>query len=133
MTEDELVEAIASSPLNKHCREVEPIEPGKPPLPLDRGHLGTCIASGMLDGRVTGPHGTHVVRGSSHKEKYHNKELSRSEANPETGCVTTKDVWSERMVTTIRVAVSYPEASIFTFRSTPDVKDEQDDDCNDED
>lgn len=56
----------------------------------------------MLDGVVDGPHGVHVVRGSSHKKEYHNKEASKSEEDPETGVVTTKDVYSERLVTVIR-------------------------------
>ena len=60
------------------------------------------LASGMLDGPVEGPHGVHVVRGSSEKYEYHNKEASESTENAETGAVTTKDVYSERMITTIR-------------------------------
>ncbi len=76
--------------------------PARPPLPLDKGHLGLILASGMLDGVVEGPHGVHVVRGSSHKKEYHNKEASKSEEDPETGAVTTKDVFSERMITVIR-------------------------------
>ena len=50
----------------------------RPPLPLDRGHLGLILASGILDGVVESPHGPHVVRGSSKKVEYYNKEASDS-------------------------------------------------------
>ena len=120
-TEIELDELIAGSPLNRMLDEV-PIPPPKaPPLPLDKGHLGLILASGMLDGVVEGPHGVHVVRGSSHKVEYHNKEASTSEANPDTGAVTTKDVFSQRMVTVIRVVEQNGE--IRTFSNEP--KEEQ--------
>jgi hypothetical protein len=102
MTDDELAAEVKSSPLNKHLKHVVIKPPAEPPLPLDKGHLGLILASGMLDGAVEGPYGVHVVRGSSHKIRYHNKEASTSEENPDTGSVTTKDVISERPVTVIR-------------------------------
>jgi hypothetical protein len=71
----------------------------------------------MLDGVVDGPHGPHVVRGSSSKFTYHNKELSGSEENPDTGAVTTKDVFSERMVTIIRCVTQ--DGTIHTFSNGP--------------
>ena len=101
-TDSELVAAVAASPLHALLREVKIPPPLSPPLPLDKGHLGLILASGMLNGIVAGPHGVHVVRGSSHKVEYHNREASTSEENPETGAVTTKDVFSQRMVTVIR-------------------------------
>ena len=83
----------------------------------------------MLDGVVEGPHGPHVVRGSSTKIEYHNKEQSKSEANPDTGAVTTKDVFSQRMVTIIR-AVS-EDGAIKTFSN--EVKEEADEDLEGDD
>jgi hypothetical protein len=101
-TEAEMVDWVKNSPLNHHFKEVKVRQPDRPPLPLDKGHLGLMLASGKLNGVVEGPHGCHVVRGSSHKVQYHNVEASTSEMNPETGAVTTKDVLSEKPVTVIR-------------------------------
>ena len=110
--------------LTVHFKDVPPLPIKRPPLPLDKGHLGLILASGMLDGVVEGPHGPHVVRGSSTKIEYHNKELSTSEANPESGAVTTKDVFSQRMVTVMHCVTS--DGTIFTFSNAP--KEEEDGD-----
>ena len=101
-TDEELHQVVEDSPLAKHLTEVQPREIPRPPLPLDKGHLGLILASGILDGVVESPHGPHVVRGSSTKVEYHNKEASDSTEDPETGAVTTKDVFRQRMVTIIR-------------------------------
>jgi len=101
-TDEELLDAVERSPLGRLLTEVVAPPPESPPLPLDKGHLGLILASGMLDGVVQGPFGPHVVRASSHKAEYHNKEASESTMNPETGAVTTKDVFSQRMATVIR-------------------------------
>ena len=124
LTEDELVYELDRSPLNKQVTEVQPLPPRKPPLSLDRGHLGTCAAAGILDGVIEGPHGPHVMRGSSRKERYHNKEQSESTANPETGSVSTKNVWSERPVTEIRAVDA--TGVIHTWSNAPKEKDEED-------
>lgn len=116
-TDDELTEAISGSPLNKILDEVKPRQQDRPPLPLDKGHLGLMLASGKLDGPVEGPHGVHIVRGSSHKVEYHNKEASKSEENPDTGAVTTKDVFSQRPVTVIRCVDR--RGQIHTFSNEP--------------
>ena len=79
----------------------------------------------MLNGVVVGPHGVHVVRGSSHKVEYHNKELSTNEVNPDSGAVTTKDVFSQRMVTVIRVVEQ--DGKIATFSNSPEEEKDQDD------
>jgi hypothetical protein len=104
---------------------VAPLPLRRPPLPLDKGHLGLILASGMLDGVVVGPHGPHVVRGSSMKVEYHNKEASTSEMNPDTGAVTTKDVYSQRMVTVIRCVGE--DGVIYTHSNAPKERDEDDD------
>ena len=127
-TEEELLAAVASSPLNALLREVTIPPPLSPPLPLDKGHLGLILASGMLDGIVEGPNGPHVVRGSSHKVEYHNKEQSTSEENPETGAVTTREVFSQRMVTVIRVVEQ--NGVIISFSSEPNEKDLDNEECD---
>ncbi len=129
-TDDELAEALSASPLMVHFRDVPPRPLKRPPLPLDKGHLGLILASGMLDGVVEGPHGPHVVRGSSTKIEYHNKELSTSEENPESGAVTTKDVYSQRMVTVMRCVSS--DGTIYTFSNAPKLEDEGGDDLSDD-
>jgi predicted RNA methylase len=121
-TDTELQAALAASPLNALLREVKIPPPLSPPLPLDKGHLGLILASGMLNGLVEGPHGVHVVRGSSHKVTYHNKDASTSEENAETGVVTTKEVFSERMVTVIRCVE--PNGVLTTFSNDPKTEDD---------
>jgi hypothetical protein len=76
------------------------------------------LASGKLNGVVEGPNGVHIVRGSSHKVEYHNKEASTSEVNPDTGAVATKDVFSERPVTVIR-CVDY-RGIVWTHSNSPE-------------
>ena len=116
-TDAELEQVVADSPLAKHLTEVQHREIPRPPLPLDKGHLGLILASGILDGVVESPHGPHVVRGSSTKVEYHNKEASESTENPDTGAVTTKDVYSQRMVTIIRAVET--NGVIHTFSNAP--------------
>jgi Uncharacterised methyltransferase family (DUF6094) len=125
-TELELEAVVAESPLNSILKEVKIPPPNAPPLPLDKGHLGLILASGMLDGVVEGPHGVHIVRGSSHKVEYHNKALSGSEVNPDSGAVKTVDTYSQRMVTVIRVVEQ--DGVIGTFSNEPkEEKDEESD------
>lgn len=119
-TDMELADVIRKSPLNDLLKEVTIPPLSAPPLPLDKGHLGLILASGMLDGVVNGPHGAHVVRGSSHKVEYYNQEASDSHENPDTGAVTTKDVFSQRMVTTIRVVEQ--DGVIQTFSNDKEAK-----------
>lgn len=116
-TDEELIEVVENSPLAKHLAEIQPREIPRPPLPLDRGHLGLILASGILDGVVESPFGPHVVRGSSTKVEYYNKEASDSREDPETGAVTTRDVWSQRMVTIIRCVTE--DGTIHTFSNAP--------------
>lgn len=116
-TEAELLAELDKSPLNDKLKEVKEFTPASPPLPLTRGHLGLVLASGMLDGVVEGPHGPHVVRGSSTKIKYHNIPASSSKRDAETGAVTTKDVYSERLVTIIRTVDD--DGKIQTFDNAP--------------
>lgn len=117
-TEDELLAELAKSPLNDTLKEVQELPVASPPLPLSQGHLGLVLASGMLDGVVEGPHGPHVVRGSSSKIKYHNVAASTHRVtNKETGAVTSREVWSERMITTIRTVDE--DGKIQTYSNAP--------------
>lgn len=62
-------------------------------------------------------------KGSSFKVEYHNKQASTSEENPDTGAVTTKDVYSQRMVTVIRAVAD--EGEIRSFSNEPPAEEEQ--------
>jgi hypothetical protein len=117
LTEEELAAALEGSPLVRHLQEVKPIPVARPPLPLDKGHLGLILASGMLDGVVNTPHGPHVVRGSSTKVEYRNKAASSSTMNPETDAVTTKTVFSEKPVTIIRCVTG--DGELYSFSNAP--------------
>jgi hypothetical protein len=132
-TEEELTEALASSPLNVHFDELPPATQMVSPLALDRGHLGLILASGVLDGPVHGPHGTHVVRGSSRKKKYKDEEATESTVNVETGAVSTTEVFRERMITEIRCVVDWPTPEIFTFSNDAKEEKEEHVDGDDED
>ena len=118
-----MIEVVENSPLAKHLTAIEPREIPRPPLPLDKGHLGLILASGILDGVVDSPYGPHVVRGSSTKVEYYNKEASDSTEDPETGAVTTKDVFSQRMVTIIRCVTG--DGTLHTYSNSPKEEDEK--------
>ena len=132
LTDDELAEALERSPLNKHFFEPPPLIAAEPPLSLDKGHLGLTLASGVLDGVIHGPHGSHVVRGSSYKKQVKDHEATESTVNPETGAVTTKEVLRERMITVIRCAVDYPSPEIYTFSNDTKEEKEEHVDADDE-
>ena len=125
-TDEELSKEIELSPLNRLLEEVVIPPPPAPPLPLGKGHVGLVLADGMLDGFVNDPYGGHVVRGSSYKVEYHNKAASSSSANPDTGTVTTTNVYSQRPVTIIRAVGCTGE--IHTYSSEPEQKEKEDDD-----
>ena len=81
-TEEEMVAWVKESPLNKHLKEIAVRQPDQPPLPLDKGTWGSCwpAASSMV---WSGPHGVHIVRGSSHRWSTTTTEASDSEVNPD--------------------------------------------------
>ena len=74
-TDEELIEVVGNSPLGKHLTEIQPRAIPRPPLPLDRGHLGLILASGILDGVVESEHGPHVVRGYPRRLSITTKKL----------------------------------------------------------
>jgi 16S rRNA G966 N2-methylase RsmD len=112
MTEAELIEAVESSPLLARLRPPKPPKPKRPPLPLYKGHVALLLASGMLDG-VIEPEGEppHVVRGTARKVDY---LADKTEAtNPDTGAVTHKEVWSQKIVLTVRAVDATGEIKTF--------------------
>jgi predicted RNA methylase len=100
-TEPELVEAVERSPLAQRLEPPSPPLPQKPPLPLHKGHVALLLASGMLDGLIEPEDGhVHVVRGTARKVGYLS-EKSRTE-DADSGAVTEKEVWSQKIVLTVR-------------------------------
>lgn len=103
-TEAELVEAIEASPLNRLLEPPTPPPKRRPPLPPNRGQLGLLLASGELQGVVSGPGITpHVIRGSVRKEKY---ERESETTVSESGAATTKTVMADKVVRTVRIVMA---------------------------
>jgi len=114
---EELDAAAANSPLNKLFDEQPTAKIGQPPLALSRGHIGLELASGHP---VSGPYGTHIVRGGSYKKTVLDPTETISTVNPESGAITTKETYRERMVTVIRCLVDYPFPQIVTLSNDED-------------
>jgi hypothetical protein len=109
-SEEEILELLKRSPLQRQFAEPEPQTFARPPLPLSVGHRALLLAGGMLDGRVAPPgEPPHVVRGTARKERYISSETHEES---EDGKTTSKTVWSERIELVIRVAT--PEGRIIT-------------------
>lgn len=68
LTDEELVDSLAHSPLWRLTETAEPLQPARPPIPLGLGHIALLLASGKLNGVVQPENeGSHVVRGVAHK------------------------------------------------------------------
>ena len=100
LTEDEVGRALAASRLQKLLEPTRPLPLPRPPLPLAKGHIAMLLASGHLDG-VVRPEGEapHVVRGTAQKKMY---LAEQTENENEKGEVTTKTVYREKIVLTVR-------------------------------
>lgn len=114
-TEGELEAALATSPLNALLAEFTVPPPARPPLPLDKGHVALLLASGMLNGVVEGVDGPHVVRGTAKKVEYISERSSTE--NQDSGAVTEKVVFSQKIVLTIRAVGE--DGAIKTFSDAP--------------
>lgn len=115
---EELALALEESPLQKLTQEVEARTLARPPLPPGKGHVALLLASGQLDGVVESEDGSHVVRGTAKKVEYWNEAASKSEVNPETGALTTKDVYSQKVVLVIRAA--WQDGTLITLSDQPE-------------
>lgn len=115
-TDEELAQELASSPLNRLLSEVTVSQPRRPPLPLAKGHVALLLASGILDGVVEAPDGSaHVVRGTASKVEYLSK--IESTENAETGAVSEKQIFSQKVILTIRAVDE--QGTIHTFSDQP--------------
>lgn len=112
---------LSTSPLGKHLHAVPQRRSYKPPLTPGRGHIGTILAAGILDGRIVDQNGrAHVVRGSSFKAQYQDYESTIESHDLETGVITRKERFSETPVTVLRCAMAWPEPCIRTFSNQPE-------------
>ena len=117
----EKVEMLENSPLNKHLESTTAKRTYEPPLTPVRGHIGTILAAGILDGKVKGPDGhCHVVRGSSFKARYQDHSATTRTVSLETGITTLKERFSEMPVTVIRCVLQWPTPRIKTFSNQPE-------------
>lgn len=117
---EELELALEGSPLNRLTNAAETFELARPPIAPGKGHIALLIASGILDGIVDDDEAggePHVIRGSTKKVEYWNESASKSEVNPETGALTTKDVYSQKPVCVIRAA--WQDGTILTLSDQP--------------
>jgi len=116
LTESELSDVLASSPLNRllQSRPLPPLP--SPPLSLGKGHVALLLASGHLDGVVYPPgEPPHLVRGTARKIEYISS--IEDESDPETGKEKTTVTKSERISMTIRTLSS--AGTIQTFVDKP--------------
>jgi hypothetical protein len=100
LTDEELREALALSPLWNMTDLPEVRKTARPPLPLGRGHLALLLASGQLDG-VVEPSGepSHVVRGVALKVQC---PPDVTEEVQENGAMKTTTVIRERIQLVVR-------------------------------
>ena len=100
LTEDELRDALAASPLWKMTDLPEARRTSRPPLPLSRGHLALMLASGQLDGIVAPPGDEpHIVRGVALKVPC---PADVTEEVQENGALKTTTVLRERIQLVVR-------------------------------
>lgn len=100
-TDEEILDSIHAAAFMKQFTRKPKRDALEPLLPLGPGHLGLTLASGLLDGLFCPPGWEpHIVRGIAFKEN----ELAKqeSETNPETGKVTTTQVYRENIRLKIR-------------------------------
>ncbi|HWE35041.1 MAG TPA: DUF6094 domain-containing protein [Isosphaeraceae bacterium] len=117
LTDEELVEALGRSPLNRRLAEPPPLVLKRPPADLSSGHVATILASGFLDGVVRPPgESPHVVRGTARKQKYQSLPPTAT-TDDDTGVTTVKEVWSEMILLTVRAVNA--TGVIRTFENRP--------------
>ena len=111
LTEGELLEALADSPLRRMLEPPPEKSLPQPPMALGAGHTALLLASGNLDGVVRPPHEPpHVIRGSAVKVE----ELKDESVEESKGSVTTVTTFVERVKFSVRVLGSDGEITTLT-------------------
>lgn len=100
LTEAEILESLAASPLRRYLEPPEPLPLAEPPLPLEKGHRAMLLAAGQLDGIIR-PSGEppHIVRGTAKKVEY----IVEQHTERTKEATTTKITKSEKISLTVRV------------------------------
>jgi len=99
LTEEELEDALAASPLNRFLGLQEAPGLARPPLALSVGHLALMLSSGQLDGLVCPPgERPHVVRGTAKKEN----EVTDQQVDKDRNGTKTTTVYTERIKLLVR-------------------------------
>jgi hypothetical protein len=115
LTDQELAKALASSPLRRHLTLVPPQALPRPPLALGVGHIALLLASGHLDGVVSGDGIAHAVRGTARKEKYLSSVMTTESADGKSS--KTVEVYSERIQLIVKAVGQ--QGAIRSFGDTP--------------
>jgi hypothetical protein len=116
-TDEELIAALESSPLQRMTAPKKAVRIPVPPMALGPGHLALMLAAGYLDG-VIDPgveSEVHLVRGVAAKH-WHHKE-SATEVTED--CKRTVTVLEEKMLITVRAAYQNGEIVDFTDGTEP--------------
>lgn len=98
LTDEELDEHIASSPLLAEFAAPPEFELPRPPLALGKGHLALLLAAGHLDGLVSVNGHSHVVRGTARKVE----EVTDEQVDTSGKTTVTKTIYTERIKLQIR-------------------------------
>ncbi len=113
MTDPEIIEALAKSPLNRHLAAPRDTTARRPPCDLGAGHIALLLASGLLDGVIYPPgEPPHVVRGTSRKVDYQ-PNPPEHKTNAAGTVVAVVEVWSQKILLTVRAIDR--TGSILTF------------------
>jgi len=110
---DKAIREVSQSPLwDRTKRKLFPALDGvkmHPLMPLREGHLAMLLASGMMDGEVTGNDGTRlIVKGSAKKEVACSYEETEE---------VEKEIETDRYAITVR-AISFDPLEIITIKET---------------
>lgn len=102
LTDEELAEHMAASPLLKEFSAPPEFQLPRPPLALGKGHLALLLAAGHLDGLVSVNGSSHVVRGTARKVE----EVTDEEVTESGSKTITKTVYTEKIKLSIRAVWS---------------------------
>ncbi len=119
-TEDELLSALAGSPLQRMTVPKKPFVIPAPPMALGSGHLALLLAAGFLDG-VIDPgveEEVHVVRGVAMKQ-WEEKESTTEVLEKSSRTVT---ILEEKVSITVRAA--YQRGEIIDFTDNQSIPEE---------
>jgi hypothetical protein len=99
LTDEEIEDLVAASPLQRHLDVPPLVELPRPPLALHTGHLALLLACGMLDGCVHPDNGpSHLIRGVARKQE----EVTAEEVTETKSETVIKSTFTERIELRVR-------------------------------